>query len=160
MHSALTLTACTCAIYTSTIAAAKLAHWLTQFLQLPFRWIHFKVPHPCTQPSWLYYSILWDVIWAGPITGGSTPSNIPPNFGYYTYSGVRARIGMDFVMQSSMHNHGSRSVFIIWLTKPWTDNPRMLRSDWIHFVFLNWIFCRIGSAFRVTRMGIADWVES
>ena len=30
--------------------------------------------------------------------------------------------------------------FIIWLTKPWTDNPRMLRSDWIHFVFLNWIF--------------------
>ena len=57
--------------------------------------------------------------------------------------------------------------FIIWLTKPWTDNPRMLWSDWIHFVFLNRIFCRIGSAFRhigsafrVTGMGVADWVES
>jgi len=43
----------------------------------------------------------------------------------------------------------------------------MLRSDWIHFVFLNRIFClissafrRIGSAFRATRMGVADWVES
>ena len=47
------------------------------------------------------------------------------------------------------------------------DNPRMLRLDWIHFVFLNRIFCRndsafcrIGSAFRVTGMGIADWLES
>ena len=51
-------------------------------------------------------------------------------------------------------------VFIIWLTKPWTDNPRMLWFDWIHFMFLNRIFCRIGSAFRVTGMGVADWVES
>ena len=25
----------------------------------------------------------------------------------------------------------------------WTDNPRMLRSDWMHFMFLNRIFCRI-----------------
>jgi len=58
-------------------------------------------------------------------------------------------------------------IFIMWLTKPWTDNLRMLRSDWIHFVFLNQIFCcirsafrHIGSAFHVTRMGVADWVES
>ena len=43
----------------------------------------------------------------------------------------------------------------------------MLRSDWIHFVFLNRIFCCIGSAFRrigspfhMTGMGVADWVES
>ena len=41
-----------------------------------------------------------------------------------------------------------------WITPEW------LQSDWIHFVFLNQIFCRIGSAFRVTGMGIADWLES
>jgi len=42
----------------------------------------------------------------------------------------------------------------------------MLQSDWIHFMFLNWTFCRIdsafrciGSAFRMTGMGVADWVE-
>ena len=29
------------------------------------------------------------------------------------------------------------SYVILWLTKPWVDNPRMLWSDWIHFVFLN-----------------------
>ena len=62
--------------------------------------------------------------------------------------------------------YGCHSI-IIWLTKLWMDNPIMLRSDWIHFVFLNRIFCcigsgfrRIGSAFRVTGMGVADWVES
>ena len=43
----------------------------------------------------------------------------------------------------------------------------MLQSDWIHFVFLNRIFCRIGSTFhhigskfRVTGMGVAYWVET
>ena len=33
--------------------------------------------------------------------------------------------------------------FIIWLTKPWMDNPRMPRSDWIHFVFLNWVLVQL-----------------
>jgi len=43
----------------------------------------------------------------------------------------------------------------------------MLQSDWKHFVLLNQIFCHIGSgyrciasAFRMTGMGAADWVES
>jgi len=47
------------------------------------------------------------------------------------------------------------------------DNPGMLQSDWIHLMFLNRIFCRIGSAFccigsafRMTGMGVANWVES
>jgi len=49
--------------------------------------------------------------------------------------------------------------------KPLTDNPRMLQSDWIHFVtepnilHISSAFCRIGSAFHMTGMGIANWVE-
>ena len=51
-------------------------------------------------------------------------------------------------------------LYYIILTKPWMDNPRMLQSDWIHFMLLNQIFCHISSPCRMTVVGIAVWVES